>query len=77
VCVVTENYRCDRDDSDTSNYSEIPTFIQLAKQPESDSHEASFQIDRVGNVTASVVLAQPGGLYAEYFNNAFMAGVPT
>jgi hypothetical protein len=77
VCVVTDNYRCDRDDSDTSNYSELPTFTHLTKQTDSDSYETSFQIDRVGNVTASVVLAQPGGLYAEYFNNAFMAGVPT
>ena len=28
-------------------------------------------------MTVSVVLARQGGLYAEYFNNAFLSGVPT
>lgn len=38
---------------------------------------AKYTISRQGKVTTSVVLARKGGLYAEYFNNAFLSGVPT
>lgn len=40
------------------------------------SYEASYVIDRSGDITVSVVLARIGGLYAEYFDNAFLDGVP-
>jgi beta-glucosidase len=33
-------------------------------------------MNREGEVTVSVVLARKGGLYAEYFNNAFLDGIP-
>ena len=41
------------------------------------TYTASYTISRQGIVTTSVVLARKGGLYAEYFNNAFLSGVPT
>ena len=40
------------------------------------TYTASYTIRRQGKVTTSVVLARKGGLYAEYFNNAFLSGVP-
>jgi len=41
------------------------------------TYTASYTISRHGKITTSVVLARKGGLYAEYFNNAFLSGVPT
>ena len=41
------------------------------------NYTATYVIYREGQVTTSVVLARKGGLYAEYFNNAFLNGVPT
>lgn len=38
--------------------------------------EADYTIFRDGQVTVSVVLARKGGLWAEYFNNAFLNGEP-
>jgi hypothetical protein len=75
VCVVTDNYRCDPTDGG-SEYTELPLF-KLFTDDEDGSYSTSYAIDRVGDVTTSVVLARPGGLYAEYFNNAFLSGVPT
>ena len=37
---------------------------------------AEYVINRDGAVTVSIVLARRGGLYAEYFNNAFLEGAP-
>ena len=37
---------------------------------------ASYTIARSGLATVSVELARGGGLYAEYFNNAFLSGTP-
>lgn len=42
----------------------------------SGEYTAEYVINRDGDVTVSVVLARRGGLYAEYFNNAFLNGVP-
>ena len=39
--------------------------------------KAEYVVNRQGDVTVSVVLARKGGLYAEYFNNAFLSGQPT
>lgn len=40
-------------------------------------YSADFVMNRDGYITVSVVLARKGGLYAEYFNNAFLSGEPT
>jgi len=40
-------------------------------------YSAEYVINRDGDVTVSVELARRGGLYAEYFNNAFLNGVPS
>jgi hypothetical protein len=75
VCLVTDNYRCDATDTG-SDYTELPQFERMSDTNDG-SYTASYTINRVGDVTVSVVLARPGGLYAEYFNNAFLSGVPT
>lgn len=41
------------------------------------TYEASYTILRGGYATVSVVLARIGGLYAEYFDNAFLSGTPS
>jgi hypothetical protein len=41
------------------------------------SYAANYVMNRDGNITVSVVLARRGGLYVEYFNNAFLNGMPT
>jgi len=74
VCFVTDNFRCDP--SSGSAYTELPKFIEMAYQAEDDTYAAEYQIDRAGQATVSVHLARRGGLYAEYFNNAFLSGVP-
>jgi hypothetical protein len=40
------------------------------------TYTISYQIPLNGIVTASIFLMQLGGVYAEYFNNVFMDGVP-
>jgi hypothetical protein len=40
------------------------------------TYTANYVVPRNGTVTVSVVLARLGGLYAEYFNNAFLYGNP-
>ena len=40
------------------------------------TYSANYTIYRVGEVTVSIVLARLGGLYAEYFDNSFLMGVP-
>jgi mannan endo-1,4-beta-mannosidase len=39
-------------------------------------YSAELLINREGNVTVSVVLGRRGGLWAEYFNNVFLSGIP-
>ena len=40
------------------------------------TYHVEYSIPQDGTVTVSIVLASQGGLYAEYFNNAFLDGVP-
>lgn len=40
------------------------------------TYRADYTINRDGKITVSVVIARVGGLSAEYFNNAFLEGVP-
>lgn len=74
-CLVTDNYRCDQTDTGSS-YTELPYFIPLTDHA-NGSYSTDYTIRREGVVTTSVVLARQGGFYAEYFNNAFLSGVPT
>lgn len=75
VCYVTTNYRCDPA-RDNSEYIELPFFIEMTDGGDG-TYMAEYVINRDGEITVSVVLARRGGLYAEYFNNAFLDGVPT
>jgi hypothetical protein len=73
---VTTNYRCDPE-MENSEYTELPIIKHMAPvAPDSNVFEADYTIYRDGDVTVSVVLARRGGLWAEYFNNAFLHGVP-
>ena len=40
------------------------------------TYRVEYTIPQDGTVTVSIVLAAQGGLYAEYFNNAFLDGAP-
>jgi hypothetical protein len=51
-------------------------FIKMTDRGEG-TYLASYNIKRDGLATVSVVLARVGGLYAEYFDNAFLSGTPT
>jgi hypothetical protein len=75
VCFVTDNYRCDSS-SLSSDYSELPLFIEFTDNSDG-SYSCEYAMNRDGLITVAVVLARKGGLYAEYFNNAFLSGVPT
>jgi len=74
LCYVTENYRCDLS-VNQENVRGLPIVKQLT-----DNGNGSYYVDYVvpedGPVTVSVILMRQGGLYAEYFNNAFLDGVP-
>jgi hypothetical protein len=39
-------------------------------------YETTIDQKRMGTATISAVLAKVGGFYGEYFNNAFLDGVP-
>jgi len=75
VCYVTDNYRCDASPQ-SSAYAELPIYIEFTDNGDG-SYSCDYAINRDGLITVSVVLARRGGLYAEYFNNAFLSGVPT
>jgi hypothetical protein len=75
TCVVTDNYRCD-ESSAHSEFADLPLFLEMTDNNDG-SYSADFVIHRDGFITVSVVLARKGGLYAEYFNNAFLSGVPS
>lgn len=75
LCYITLNYRCDLD-INNSKFEELPMFIKMTDKGDG-TYSASYNIKRDGLATASVVLARVGGLYAEYFNNAFLSGTPT
>jgi hypothetical protein len=40
------------------------------------SYTVKYTIPQHGTISVSIVLARPGGLAAEYFNNAFLDGAP-
>jgi beta-glucosidase len=53
----------------------LPLFKEFTDNGDG-SYTCEYAIDRDGSITVAVVLARRGGLYAEYFNNAFLSGVP-
>ena len=40
------------------------------------TYRAEYNVLQEGTITVSVLLMRQGGLSAEYFNNAFLDGVP-
>jgi hypothetical protein len=71
---VVDNYRCDR-------VPGIPTVLNgTVYQRMDDSgdglYSTTINVKRKGTATISVLLTKVGGFYGEYFNNAFLDGVP-
>ena len=54
----------------------LPIVTQLTYNSGDGTYEAAYIVPQDGSITVSVVLLKQGGLYAEYFNNAFLDGVP-
>jgi hypothetical protein len=74
LCYVGDNYRCDLS-LEGNDYTELPVFREMVDLGDG-SYTATYVINRVGKVSVSIVLASQGGLYGEYFNNAFLDGQP-
>ena len=71
---MVDNYRCDR-------VPGIPTVLNgTVYQRMDDSgdglYSTTINVKRKGTATISVLLTKVGGFYGEYFNNAFLDGVP-
>ena len=41
------------------------------------TYSSTFNVKRQGTASLSVVITKVGGFYGEYFNNAFLDGLPT
>jgi hypothetical protein len=75
LCTVNSNYFCDR----TPGVDPILDGNVYQRMDDSADGKYSTTIDlkRAGRCTISVLLTKVGGFYGEYFNNAFLDGVPT
>ena len=40
------------------------------------TYHVEYMVPQDGTITVSIILMRQGGLYSEYFNNAFLDGVP-
>lgn len=74
LCYITDNFRCDLSLNQDAVVG-IPIVKQLIDNNDG-TYYVDYTIQEAGTVTVSVVLMRKGGLYAEYFNNAFLDGVP-
>jgi hypothetical protein len=74
LCTVTTNYRCDRV-PDTQHVLN-GTIYQRMDDSNDGRYSTYINLKRRGSVTLSAVVAKVGGFYGEYFNNAFLDGVP-
>ena len=73
-CLVTDNYKCDVIPNRATVLNGTQ-YIQLTDL-NNGQYQVEFNVIRKGEVTASIVLMEKGGFYGEYFNNAFLQGVP-
>ena len=74
LCYITDNYRCDLS-SQQDSVPELPKMIQMTDNNDG-TYSAEYDVPQEGTVTSTVVLIRQGGLSAEFFNNAFLDGVP-
>lgn len=80
-CIVSNNYRCDLSDQQDSVATNpalgnsLPSITSMTDLG-SGSYTVKYNIPQDGTISVSIVLARPGGLAAEYFNNAFLDGAP-
>lgn len=75
LCTVTDNYRCDRT-PDTADVLDGTQYLRMTDAGDG-RYSTTINLKRQGTVTVSVILSRVGGFYGEYFNNAFLDGVPT
>lgn len=76
LCAVTSNFYCERLPNSSNIFQEYPLIFNLMTDNGNGTYDTTYQIKRDGQVSVDVMLVENGGLYGEYFNNAFMDGVP-
>ena len=74
LCTVTDNYRCDATPGRTNILN--GTIYQRMDDITDGTYSTMIDMKRTGTITMSVELTKIGGFYGEYFNNAFLDGVP-
>jgi len=73
-CTVTDNYRCDPVPG-TPPILDGPVY-QRMDDSNDGKYSTTINPKRPGKATLWAELTQKGGFYGEYFNNAFLDGVP-
>ncbi len=72
------NFLCE-ETLDSSNMLKPPIIKRLTFDPtvtDLNGYMVTYKIIRKGIATVDILTMYQGGLYAEYFNNAFLDGVP-
>ncbi len=76
--VAPGNFLCE-ETQDSSNILKPPIIRRMTPDPSVltlNGYIATYKIIRKGIATVDILTMYQGGLYAEYFNNAFLDGVP-
>jgi hypothetical protein len=73
-CLVTSNFKCDRV-PDTDDILNGTQYYRMTENGDG-TFGVNLKLNRRGRVTMSVMYAKIGGWLGEYFNNAFLQGVP-
>lgn len=75
LCTVTNSYRCDPTPGATS-ILDGPVYQRMDDSADG-LYSTTIGVKGPGKATIWGEMAKPGGFYGEYFNNAFLDGVPT
>ena len=76
--VAPGNYLCE-ETQDSSNILKPPIIRRLTYDTNvvtQNGYHVTYKVIRKGIATVDILTMYQGGLYAEYFNNAFLDGVP-
>lgn len=76
LCTVTSNYYCEESATSSKIFTYYPLIFKQMTDNNDGSYDVTYQIKRDGTVSVDIILAKNGGLYGEYFNNAFLDGIP-
>jgi hypothetical protein len=74
-CAIVDSFYCEQV-SGAEDLVGDGIYTQLTDANDG-SYDTTYTVSVDGTVTVSAFIAKNGGLYAEYFNNAFLDGVPT